>query len=60
MVATIRRNGKKGLDSKFTNSIASGNFAKVAYVDPNDPSVIYLEQPEIPQTNTNQNIQQEK
>ena len=47
MVLTLRKNNNKGLDQKMMNSIASGQFAKVAYVDPNDPSVIFLEQPEV-------------
>jgi hypothetical protein len=45
MVANVRRN--RGIDSKTLNSIQSGTYAKTAYIDPNDPSVIYLEQPEV-------------
>ncbi len=47
MCYSLRKNNNKGLDSKLINSISSGSFAKTAYVDPNDPSVIYLEQPEV-------------
>ncbi len=47
MVSSLRRNGNRGHDQKMMNNIATGNFAKTAYVDPNDPSVIFLEQPEV-------------
>ena len=47
MVASLRKNNNKGHDEKFLNNIASGNFSKTAYVDPNDPSVIFLEQPDV-------------
>ena len=42
----VRKNNNKGPDSKFLNSVANGVFAKSAYIDPNDPSTIYLEQPQ--------------
>ncbi len=47
MVSSLRRNQNKGHDQKFMNTIASGQFAKTAYVDPNDPSTIFLEQPDV-------------
>jgi len=47
MVASLRKNNNKGHDEKFLNNIATGNFSKTAYVDPNDPSVIFLEQPDV-------------
>jgi hypothetical protein len=47
MIASLRKNNNQGIDQKFINSISSGNFAKTAFVDPNDPSVIFLEQPDV-------------
>jgi hypothetical protein len=47
LVASVRKNNGKGVEQKFINSISTGTFAKSAYIDPNDPSVIYLEQPEV-------------
>jgi hypothetical protein len=47
MVNSLRRNQNKGLDTKTMNIIATGQFSKIAYVDPNDPSVIFLEQPSV-------------
>ena len=42
LTASVRKNNNKGLEQKFINSISSGTFAKSAFVDPNDPSIIYL------------------
>ena len=47
LINSIKKNNYKGPDSKLLNTISSGSFSKTAYVDPNDPSVIYLEQPEV-------------
>lgn len=46
ILSNVRKNNNKGPDSKFLNSVANGVFAKSAYIDPNDPSTIYLEQPQ--------------
>lgn len=45
MVASTRRN--KQVDSRILNAIQNGTYSSMAYVDPNDPSVIYLEQPAV-------------
>lgn len=47
---SIKRNGFKGPEAKLFNSVVSGDFAKKAFIDPNDPSVIYLEQPNVSYT----------
>jgi len=47
MVTSLRRNNNRGHDQKLMNIIVSGQYAKTAYIDPNDPSVIFLEQPEV-------------
>ena len=47
LVNSVRRNGNRGPEPKLMNNIQSGQFAKTAYVDPNDPSIIYLEQPSV-------------
>jgi hypothetical protein len=47
MLDSLRKNQYKGHESKLMNAISSGSFGKVAFVDPNDPSIIYLEQPEV-------------
>ena len=47
LTMSIKKNGYKGPDSKLLNTVSSGNFCKTAYIDPNDPSVIYVEQPEV-------------
>lgn len=47
MVNSLRKNQNKGHDHKLMNTIIAGQFAKTAYIDPNDPSVIFLEQPEV-------------
>jgi hypothetical protein len=54
LINSIKKNNYRGIDNKLLTSISSGTFSKTAYVDPNDPSVIYLEQPEIQNTNNNQ------
>lgn len=46
MVYSMRKNKRRGIDSKMANSIQNGTFKKSAIVDPSDPSVIYLEQPQ--------------
>lgn len=50
IVKTNRRNQNR-LDNKTRQEVQSGKFCKSAYVDPSDPSVIYLDQP-----NVNNNI----
>lgn len=45
IIANVRKNNNKGPDEKMLNNISTGIFAKTAYIDPNDPSKIYLEQP---------------
>ncbi len=47
MVNSLRKNLNRGHDQKLLNTIAAGTYAKTAYIDPNDPSVIFLEQPEV-------------
>ncbi len=47
MVNSLRKNNNRGHDNKMMNAISQGKFAKTAYIDPNDPSVIFLEQPEV-------------
>jgi WW domain-binding protein 2 len=47
VLTNVRKNGNKGPDSKLINQISSGVFAKSCYMDPNDPSKIYLEQPSV-------------
>lgn len=46
VLTNVRKN--KGADSKLLNMVSNGVFAKNSYIDPNDPSVIYLEQPKVP------------
>ncbi|OMJ86965.1 hypothetical protein SteCoe_11438 [Stentor coeruleus] len=48
-----RANGSNGPDPRFVESVASGNIQNVAYVDPNDPSVIFVLQPECPNPSQN-------
>lgn len=47
LVKGIRKNKNKGPDQNLINSINNGTYNKTAYLDPNDPSVIYLEQPKV-------------
>lgn len=47
VVTSVRKNGNKGPDNKLISMVSTGVFAKNAYLDPNDPSVIYYEQPEV-------------
>lgn len=47
LITGIRRNKNKEADTKLVNSITSGTYAKTAYLDPNDPTTIYLEQPKV-------------
>ena len=47
MVNSLRKTHNQGLDEKLLNIIACGQYAKTAYIDPNDPSVIFLEQPDV-------------
>lgn len=46
MVKSCKRNKGRGAEQTVINSYQSG---KKAYIDPNDPSVIYLQQPEVVQ-----------
>lgn len=47
VLSNIRKNGNKGPDDKFIGIVSGGYYAKSAYIDPNDPSVIYYEQPNV-------------
>ena len=47
MVASCKRNKGRGAEQSVVNSYQGGG--KKAYIDPNDPSVIYLQQPEVAQ-----------
>ena len=49
MVYSMRMNRNRGIDQQMQRNIESGNFGKTAYIDPNDPSVIYLQQPQVVQ-----------
>lgn len=56
IVEQIRRrraSGNHGPDPRFVECVAAGNLQNVAYVDPNDPSVIFLQQPQSPQPPSN-------
>jgi len=46
MVASCKRNRGRGAEQSVINSYQNGG-KKTAYIDPNDPSVIYLQQPEV-------------
>ena len=46
MVKSCKRNKGRGAEQSVINSFQNG---KKAYIDPNDPSVIYLQQPEVTQ-----------
>jgi hypothetical protein len=45
LAGSVKKSGT--IDQKIINMVSSGLFAKSAYIDPNDPSVIYLEQPQV-------------
>ncbi len=47
MVASCRRNKGRGAEQSAYNFYQNSGQRKTAYIDPNDPSVIYLQQPEI-------------
>ena len=47
LVNGVRKNKNKGADSKLITSLTNGTYSKTAYLDPNDPSTIYLEQPPV-------------
>ena len=49
MVYSMRMNRNRGIDQQMQRNIESGNFGKTAYIDPDDPSVIYLQQPQVVQ-----------
>ena len=49
MVASCRRNRGRGAEQTVINSYQNAGKRKTAYIDPNDPSVIYLQQPEVAQ-----------
>ena len=40
-----RQRNNYGPDPRFVECVANGNLRNVAYVDPNDPSVIFVQQP---------------
>ena len=46
MIKSCKRNRGRGAEQNVINSYQGG---KKAYIDPNDPSVIYLQQPEVSQ-----------
>jgi hypothetical protein len=46
MIKSCKRNRGRGAEQNVINSYQGG---KKAYIDPNDPSVIYLQQPEVAQ-----------
>ena len=46
MIKSCKRNKGRGAEQNVINSYQGG---KKAYIDPNDPSVIYLQQPEVAQ-----------
>lgn len=37
----------KQIESKMMSALQNGTFNKMAYIDPNDPSIIFLEQPSV-------------
>ena len=42
----VRKGGQKGPDNRFIEQVRLGQFAgQKGFVDPNDPSVIYVSQP---------------
>ena len=47
MVASCKRNRGRGVEQNVINSYQNQGGRKTAYIDPNDPSVIYLQQPEV-------------
>ena len=47
LVNGIRKNKNKGPDQNLINQINNGTYSKTAFLDPNDPSIIYLEQPKV-------------
>lgn len=49
MVASCKRNRGRGAEQSVINSYQNTGGRKTAYIDPNDPSVIYLQQPEVAQ-----------
>ena len=49
MVSSCKRNRGRGAEQSVINSYQNSGNKKTAYIDPNDPSVIYLQQPEVAQ-----------
>lgn len=50
----IRANRSRGPQNEFINSVRNGTFMQeVAYFDPNDPSIVYVQQPEARSTTSN-------
>lgn len=47
LMTGIRRNKNKEADTKLVQSIITGNYSKMAYLDPNDPTIMFLEQPKV-------------
>lgn len=47
MIHSAQKNQRKMIDQNMMMAFQSGNYKQVGYTDPNDPSVIYLEQPKI-------------
>ena len=58
VLGNLRKNENKSPDSKFINMVSNGTFAKSAYIDPNDPSILYVEQPSTIQSTNNQKSNQ--
>lgn len=51
----IRHNRGRGPDQRFLETVSSGRLREAAYMDPNDPSVLYVSQPAQPQPASNPN-----
>ena len=49
MVSSCKRNRGRGAEQSVINSYQNPSNKKKAYIDPNDPSIIYLQQPEVAQ-----------
>lgn len=47
IIANVKKNLNKGPDTQYIDSLASGAFKRNAYIDPNDPSVILIEAPQV-------------
>jgi len=45
IIHQIRQNNNEGPDPRFVEEVRQGNLDNIAYVDPNDPSRIFVSQP---------------